>query len=665
RIDVGRTDLFDHRAKKGVMIYPDPLFLTTRLPLGHFELDFGSAISTSSGLINLYDGNATATITTQAGQQYSIRTRTLADEDTIAIEIEGPAVGAPTVKLTWVMEASKSSRTPTPTGYVANPSATFTLSNGNSIYTVPMTAGGSYGLGYKSATAANKTTIIASTFYSKQNMGAASQIAEALNAFDVARLDAKVETHEAHWHQYYTKSAYRMPDASLQSFYDMQLYKFACTARENGPPIDLQGPWTVNNTPWPGYWSNLNTELTYSPLYTANHLEIAQTLINAIDRNKINLTLNVPQQYQSDSAGIGRAYGADMISPVLLEPDTDGKLGNNTSQAELGNLTWILFYYYQHYRYSMDKAIGSNLFDILKKSVQYQIHLLKKNAQGKFEFFVKTYSPEYPNGYDYNTNYDLSILRWGLKTLLALNIELEMNDSMASTWKDIEDNLIEYPTDATGYRISTNIAFAQTHRHYSHLFMIYPFYLVNWDQPGNRRLIQTSVQTWQSKTAALLGYSFTGHASMQAMMGNGNAALEAIKTLQQVYIKPNTLYAETGPVIETPLSAATSLQELSLQYWNGVVRVFPAVPDNWKDLSFDNFRTDGAFLISGKRVAGVNTSVIIVSEKGGTIMINPNLGDKVVSQQITLQAPNNGVYTIKMQPGDMIELTPSGTSQGK
>jgi len=151
--------------------------------------------------------------------------------------------------------------------------------------------------------------------------------------------------------------------------------------------------------------------------------------------------------------------------------------------------------------------------------------------------------------------------------------------------------------------------------------MIYPFYDVNWDQIENRSVIERSIAHWQSKKQWLQGYSFTGAASMYAMMGRGDSALASLDMLLQKYIKANTLYAESGPVIETPLAAMASIQELCMQYWNGVLRVFPAVPHKWKDISFTNFLADGGNLISAQRTQGKTTMIQIKSQYGGKLRL--------------------------------------------
>src|SRR3989441_2052523 len=78
-------------------------------------------------------------------------------------------------------------------------------------------------------------------------------------------------------------------------------------------------------------------------------------------------------------------------------------------------------------------------------------------------------------------------------------------------------------------------------------------------------------------------------------------------------MEPNTYYAEAGPVTETPLSAAASIQELFLQDWGGALRVFPAVPSGWADAAFDHLRADGAFIVSALRHGGRTAWVRIES----------------------------------------------------
>ena len=57
------------------------------------------------------------------------------------------------------------------------------------------------------------------------------------------------------------------------------------------------------------------------------------------------------------------------------------------------------------------------------------------------------------------------------------------------------------------------------------------------------------------------------------------------------------------------MAFASSLQEMLLQSHTGTVRIFPAIPPSWKDVSFRTLRTEGAFLVSAAMRDGKSVEV--------------------------------------------------------
>jgi hypothetical protein len=108
---------------------------------------------------------------------------------------------------------------------------------------------------------------------------------------------------------------------------------------------------------------------------------------------------------------------------------------------------------------------------------------------------------------------------------------------------------------------------------------------------------------------------------MSAQMGRGEDAIKYLGELMRRFIQPNTMYKESGPVVETPLSAAQSLHDMVCQSWGDVIRVFPAVPAAWRDLVVHDFRTQGAFLLSAAREAGRTRWVRLRSEAGAPCVV--------------------------------------------
>lgn len=618
KIGVGRTDVYDHRKEDLPGLYKN-----ARLPVGYFTVTLSSAIKSATGVISFTDADAIATIRTEEGV-LRIRTITLSQEDYMLMEVDKSAFnGNYTVQ--YVPELSRSPRWDDknrehPESYRPNPEALVGVSQDIHYVDQRMLAGGGYATAFRIFAEEDRDLIVSTITYSRDDHQYLDEALARISAFKTGELAQLLTGHRTWWKNYMVISEYNIPDTVLQRFYDMQMYKLACATRSDKPAIDLQGPWTGATTPWPGYWYNLNIQLTYSPLYTANRLNIAESLIWLINNNTENMKQNILPEYRHDSYAVGRAGNGELITGTigLRRGDTTSLSGGG---AELSNLTWMMLYYYQHYRYSMDLTLKEPLYKILKGSVNYALHFIDKNKEGRYVFVVRTHSPEYPGDIDFNTNYDLSSLRWGIQTLLELGEgDIEEKEYLENICI-VLDNLIDYPQDENGYMISSNQAYERSHRHYSHLMMIYPYYLVNADQPENIDLIRKSVAYWQSKPEALQGYSLSGAGSMYAMLGEGDVALDYFKQLNSQFIQPNTLYKESGPVIETPLALAASLQEMSLQFWNGIVRVFPAIPSSWKNVSFSNFRTDGAFLISAKKEDGVTKKIEIFSEYGGIIKL--------------------------------------------
>jgi len=421
----------------------------------------------------------------------------------------------------------------------------------------------------------------------------------------------------------------------LESFYYIQLYKMASATRPGRPAMDLMGPW-FRSSPWTKIWWNLNIQLAYWPQLTGNRLALGESFCELMDRGTTAFAQNAGE-FSSDSAAIGRTSGYDCKGAVT---------------HELCNLPWAVHNYWLQYRYSMDDAmLRDKIFPLLKRTTQYYLHLLQEGSDGKLHI-SRGLSPEYPDQPKPNPdcNIDLSLLRWGLETLIASCQRLGIQDPDLSKWKATLEKLTPYPRDKNGLMISASVPFAHSHRHYSHLLMIYPLYIMTPEQPENRELVIQSLKHWMGMPKALEGYSFTGAASISALLGDGNAALSYLHKLLDSKIPPNTLYVEAGPCIETPLSGAASLHDMLLSSWGDRIRVFPGVPDAWKEVIFKDLRTQGAFLVSAVRKGGKTEWVRVKSLAGEPCRIYPKL-EGTVRSTVPMQALPDGSFSLPLKKG--------------
>ncbi|MBO3748462.1 carbohydrate-binding protein [Streptosporangiaceae bacterium NEAU-GS5] len=624
RFTVQHGEVQDHRPQFGSG------WGTARLPVGHLTLSPAGTISAVNWRLDLWNAELTGTITTSSGTltvQASIH-------DQVMVVSVTPS-GSEQVRWAFVPEKAITPRSASedpPSGYTENPTWTTKTTGDVKQVIQPLTGGGETATAYReiagpSAGQRLLYVTVAHTFPATNADSVALTRAQNASAVPYANYLA---THRDWWHAFYRKSFVSIPDQRLQSFHWIQLYKVASATRAGAPIMATTGPW-LEPTPWPGVWWNLNVQLEYWLIHGSNHLEL-DSVTSTIDANRQQLTNNVGSAYRTDSSGVGRS--SDMFATRSV--------GTPGSGAETGDLTWALHNVWLSWRHTMDEGLlRDTLFPILRRAINYYLHFLATGGDGKLHL-PSTLSPEYPVVPPQDTNYDLALIRWGCQTLLEASQRLGVVDPLESKWKQVLSTLVAYPTDANGFMIGGSTPYAQSHRHYSHLLMIYPLYLVNWDQAENRALIEKSIVRWHALTGAQRGYSYTGASSMYAMMGRGDTALSYLmKFFDPATAYPcraNTHYTEAGPVIETPLSASQSIHDMLCQSWGGVIRVFPAVPSGWRDVTLHDFRVQGAFLVSAVRSGGATRWVRLRSLAGEVCRLKH--GMTPVPQSTVYQAEN-------------------------
>lgn len=617
RFDVGRSDVTDTRPHYPDSMFTEQLISRPRLPIGKFILQLNGRILSAAIKLDIYNAQASGTVTTSSGK-VSLSAFVPTGEQVIHINVSGYG-GETNVKWQWVPEKSVTPRLtygrakPELYSYVYNPAPVLKDSAGFSICSQPLLNGG----GYTTAWKQQDTTLNIAVGYgaTPANGSAAEAITQLINFSRKNKADV-ILTHRKWWNDYFRKSFISIPDAKMQRYYWLELYNLASATRKGEPMVDLMGPWFTSNTPWPAIWWNLNTQLSYSNIFVTNHLETGRSLFDKLNSSVDVLINNVPPEWRHDAAAIGRISGYDLVAPLNQHDLRAGRF-------EPGNLTWTMFYYHRYFLYSQDTTeLVRKIYPLLKRSVNYLVHLLKPGGDGRLHI-VKSHSPEYADAED--AHYTLSALKWGLRTLIATDSMLDRHDEDRTNWSYILEKLSNYHVDETGYRIGYDVSLKSSHRHFSHLMMIYPYREVDPDDPASLKLMERSVEHWLSMPDALAGYSYTGSASMYAYMRKGDSAYKQLERYLNRHAEVNGLYKESGPCFETPHSWVTSLAEMLLQSHRGVISVFPALSSGWKDVSFANLRAEGAFLIDAVRSKGRTAMIRVKSEKGGPCIIETDI----------------------------------------
>ncbi|MFC9324959.1 glycoside hydrolase family 95-like protein [Kitasatospora sp. NPDC057015] len=647
RIVLGDSRVRDHQDVGG------PLWGGTRLPIGHLTLRTTGEVTDVDLRLSLWDAELTGTVRTTHGT-VALTAFVHAERDLLVVRCR-PLDGGEQVSWTFTPAPATAPREAfypeqRPAGLKDNPPPVLTATADGGTCVQDLACGGRTETRWRTTADGGGSTLLCTVAHSATDPTASRTAAETLAEAARATTDLLTGTHRAWWHAYYPRSFLSVPDARLQGFYWIQLYKLACATRADRPVLATHGPW-LEHTPWPAAWWNLNVQLEYWPINASGHPEL-DSLRTALENGGPGLLASTPEAYRADSLVLGRSSQDDLRSEPAGVP------GQAEPLPEVGNLTWALHTAWLAYRHTMDEAyLRDTVLPLLRRSVTYYLHFLTQDDECVLHL-PATYSPEY--GTTADCNYDLALLHWGCRTLLDATARLGVDDPLAATWQHVLDHLTPPPQDQDeGLWIGRDLRLTSSHRHYSHLLWFHPLHQLDLTRPAERALLRRSMAHWLGLTGELQGYSFTGSASMYALLGDGEAALRQLHELLDAYVRPNTMYAETGPVVETPLSGAQSLHDMLLQSWGGVLRVLPAVPDGWADVTVHDLVAEGAFRVSAGRRGGATRWIRVRSGAGEPCLVAP--GRLTGPADVRPLAGRPGPTRWRLRPDGLLEITlPAG-----
>lgn len=653
QVDIGNSMVHDHRTDD------KSIYGRCRLLIGYFLLQPAGEIQSGNMRLGLWNAETTGCIRTTKGE-IKLKACVTSENPYIIVEAEATE-GEKDFIWKFYPENTDSprqlnairikSKNHFKKDYISNPASQLSARNGVNYCWQPLLAGGGTATAWKEIRKDNKSILIISNAHSFPETDAMQKVETALANLQETDLPALQKAHREWWHSYYPQSFVSLPDKKMENFYWAQMYKLASATRIGGGLLDNSGPWQVL-TPWPNAWWNLNVQLSYWSVYASNRLELGMPLVDVVKNNFNNLISNVPEAYRKEAAALPVCTDFSLIGVDIRVPGSE-------KFAQVGNLPWLCHNLWLQYRFSMDESILRNvLFPTLRRAINFYIPFLEEDEQGILHL-KETYSPEYGSAKD--CNYDIALLRWGCQTLLEASRILSVKDNLIPKWQQIIDKLTDYPQDENGMMIGKDVPFSKSHRHYSHLLMFYPLYLLNTEQEGSKELLEKSVEHWLSIPGNILGFSNTGASSLYAAAGEGDKALEKLKDLFALTLRPNTMYMESGPVIETPLSGAQCIHDMLLQSWGGKIRVFPAVPSQWGDVQFEDLRTEGAFLVSAGRKDGKTTCIRIKSLAGEPCILRTDMVKPMVKLgHATLTPTGKGEYSLDLKKGETVVLTTEG-----
>jgi hypothetical protein len=520
----------------------------------------------------------------------------------------------------------------------------------------------------------NGTTVegvwsISSKYPKKKSSGDASAVTRAAI---VHGYGTDFPSHVSWWKSFWSKSSIQIPDTLLEKQWWLEQYKFGAASRKGAPPISLQAVWTADNgqlPPWKGdFHHDLNTELSYWPCYSGNHLEEGMTFLDHLDSNKTNY-----RRYTKDYFG---TKGLAVPGVTTL----DGTEMGGWIQYSLSPTvsSWLAQHYYLQWRYGMDRQfLKQRAYPWVSEVAIFLENITAKDEYGKRKLPISS-SPEINDNalsawFPGNTNYDLALMKFVFHAAAEMANELGLTTE-AAHWMKILSEFDDWAlTKNNELRFSATMDYNQSHRHFSHMMAIYPLGLIKWeDGPKAQSIMRNSIHLLDSLGPDYwCGYSYSWLANLKARAKDGAGAARALQIFASAFCSPNSFHLNGDQTksgfskflyrpftLEGNFAFASGLQEMLLQSYAGFIEIMPAVPAEWENIGFEDLRAQGAFLVSAKRSAGAIEEVKIIAEKGGSTKLKLPFKNWTISTSkgVTAKDTQDGFVTLSCEPGGIIVL---------
>ena len=513
-------------------------------------------------------------------------------------------------------------------------------------------------------------------------------------------LESARKEHREWWDDFWARSNISIGDDFFEDYYHHSLYLMACSSREGKFAPGIWGAFvSQDSSAWGGdYHLNYNYQAPYWALYASNHIaetdNFDQPLLDYMDAGRIHARrlLDCNGIYYPVGIGpLGLCTTRWPLTPqemlqrygTLENTIDDGYkfLGQKINAVfSVGNM---LMRFYSTY----DEAYARRVYPYIEACADFwEDYLIWED--GRYVIYQDHVHEIYPNlrnkgiwrnrlG-DVNSTLSLGLVKMLFSGILDVSEYLGTDLDRREKWTHIVEHLSDYPTGITpDGRISLksmergpgdNEVRAGGLNRVSIHGLVLPGGVCGpiTDSAFNAMLLE-DVAHWKDVQSEKGGWSNT--------FGNGietcfpaavrvgydpDIILSELRDRIEAAVYPNRYIIQNGGGIEVFTAVPMTINEMLMQSYEHVVRVFP-VWNRTKDASFENLRAYGAFLVSSSLKRGDVEQVRLYSEKGRPCrMENPWPGAKVRiyrngKKAETLSGP---IIEFPTNAGESIEVKP-------
>jgi hypothetical protein len=491
------------------------------------------------------------------------------------------------------------------------------------------------------------------------------------------------------WKDFWSNSQIRIGDSLMEKYYYGSQYLLASCSRNTEFPPGLWGNSLSDDagfSNWEGdYHLNYNHQAPWWGVYSSNQVELSDPydapLLDYMENGKKHAKelLNCGGIYYP--VGIGPKGFCASRYPLTEEkmlkayrtPDTNIEGGfmfcGQKSHTVFSTVNMFMRFYHTY-----DTAYARKVYPFLIEVANFWEDYLKFE-NGRYVIYNDNFTEVGPwlgknwdeNFGDINPSLTLGMLRMFFSGITEVSSFLSKDLDRHEKWQHILDNLSEIPTvevdgmtripgceGGTGSGRNLFLGYWGMHG------LIYPSDAFGIKRnPGFVELLRDEIGTWNDElwmtaiintiypVAVRCGYP------PEFILGK---LTERIKKTSF----PNLWIPQPGGGVETFSAVPATINEMLIQSYEGMIRLFPAWPRE-RDAEFKNLRTYGAFLVSSGLSKGEVLYVNVFSERGRKCVVENPWAERRVNLLVNGKSPivlEGGLLEFETHAGDRIVLEP-------
>lgn len=527
--------------------------------------------------------------------------------------------------------------------------------------------GGSVTAGHRALqiSGATSVTVIlaaATSFVDYQNVSAipAARVASTLSGLATKPIDAMRRDHLAEHGQWFHRVQLSLgtPDAAVTAmstderirrfadqpdpglaalYFQFGRYLLIASSRPGTQAANLQGIWNDNSNPWwdSKYTVNINLPMNYWPADAVGLPELMQPLDALVRDVAVAGTATAREHWG--------ARGWVLHQNTDLWRSTTPMDGPSWGAWPVGG-AWLMTQLYDHYRYTMDAGYLASIYALLRDQTRFLLDILVTDPNTGFLVTAPSNSPEnFPaspgNGlfFDETSGLELTARTMAAGPTMDMQIVRAVFADFAEAARRLgRDSVMREETVRARARLAPNKIgkhgqiqewqedwedLEPQHRHNSHLWGLYPGSEIT---PGaTPALARAAAVTLDRRGTGGCGWSYAWRMALRARLLDG---AEALAQFRGHLVKSSLVnfFSLCGRALQVDgtLGTVAGMSELLVQSHDGVLRLLPALPDEWRDGQVSGLRARGGFEVGMTWQQGRITTASIRSLAGERLSVS-------------------------------------------